>query len=258
MSHKNDFLKSLRVIDYETTGIDPSKAEVIETGIALYDGSQWAFFNELYSASKPLPLKTQALCLIHPRLLIGKPEFEPRKNDFFEYLTSGYIVAHNAKYERLITKAYNNDIPAERYLCTLKWTKKLFPGLEYYSLPELRYYFDLAFDKPEYDNLQMHRAHHDAYFTGLLAEMLTETMLTRGIVKDTPNLAQDIADWVHAPLIYDVVPFGKHKGEPFSVVPMSYWSWCFENMDQFDDKNEVAYDEDLVSTIEAEIAKAGY
>lgn len=246
-----DALGQCRVIDYETTSLDPFEAEVIEAGIALFDPAinKWTMHGELYSAAGAVPVETQAVCLIHPSMLEGKDQFVQVKHEFFSFIDSGYVVAHNAIYEKLVMEAYGNKLADEKFICTLRLAKKILPNLEWYKLPELRYYLDLSHDEPKYHNLQMHRAHHDAYFTGKLLETFIEIMVSRGIVSLGPNLIDDVAAYAQAPIIFEKVPFGKHRGKDFSDVPEDYWSWCFENMEQFNDKNPLSYDEDLVMSV---------
>tara|TARA_Y100001936_G_scaffold7406_1_gene6548 strand:+ start:75295 stop:76065 length:771 start_codon:yes stop_codon:yes gene_type:complete len=245
-----NFYKSLVVIDYETTGLDPYDVEVIETGTSSFDGNTWSMEGELFNVAGALPVKTQSVCLITPRMLEGREEFIYKRNEFFDSIRDRFIVAHNAKYEFLVSDAYGANIPEEQFICTLRLGRKLFPELESYNLPDMRYHFDLSEDRPELDNLQLHRAPHDAYFTARLLEVMVETMLVRGIIEPGPDMLADVVQYAQEPTIYQTVPFGKHKGKPFSEVPADYWLWCIENMDSLNPENKLAFDPDLLATID--------
>jgi hypothetical protein len=44
------------------------------------------------------------------------------------------------------------------------------------------------------------------------------------------------------------MPFGKHKGEEFSKIPMSYWNWALANFDALNEESD-NFDPDFAASV---------
>jgi len=52
------------------------------------------------------------------------------------------------------------------------------------------------------------------------------------IYGDTP--VDELMDYVNGPITVELMPFGKHRGEPLVAVPRSYKTWALNNIDDMD------------------------
>jgi hypothetical protein len=73
------------------------------------------------------------------------------------------------------------------------------------------------------------------------------------IDKDKPYMSQ-VLQWLQEPIIYDTMPFGKHKGKPLESVPLDYWMWALENMDSLNEDKD-NYDPDFAASVAAALEK---
>lgn len=85
--------------------------------------------------------------------------------------------------------------------------------------------------------------------TGILfAELLSEALGQGVIDGDAADLGQQIVDWINEPIIITTMPFGKHRGEKLTSIPLSYWQWALAEMNSLqEDKPE--YDPDFAASV---------
>lgn len=253
--HLEQFLQSCVVIDFETTSMDFHIAEILEFGISDYVDS-WSNLSQLCKPSDNIDPLISSITNITDEMVVNELPFEKHLSLFTELAEMvegnlGYFVAHNAFYDQKVLERYKNyGIP---WLCTLRIAKHLYgndPTVVNLKLPYLRYRFKLDIDFSG----EAHRAGFDAYVTGKLLEFLIKEMISRKILDDTKPLRPQIFDWANGPIITDVMPFGKHKGEKLVNVPLSYWKWALENMKQLDEKAD-EYDCDFAASVEEALSK---
>lgn len=251
MSQKEGFLQSCLVLDTETTSEDYKTAEIIESGFVIKEGSEWVMFQELHKpVNGPIGPKIESICYITNEMVEGKTSFVETKDTFQSVIdgyASGYLIAHNITYDKNVLKNHGIEMPDHKWICTWRMARKLFNGvdsIESTSLPYLR--FALELDIPI--EMYCHRAGNDSYITAKLLEFFVDMMEESGLLdKDLPYGPQ-IIDWVEEPIIYDKMTFGKHKGEPLSSVPHSYWKWAMANTDWFNEDSD-NFDPDLAASI---------
>lgn len=207
----------LRVIDLETTGMEPP-AEIIEFGRAdvVIDGfgarvEPPAAY--LYRPLNGIPPETMA---VHH---ITEADFTPDT----PVCTPAYLhaavwsgpppdalVAHNCAFEqKFVTAATTGVLP---WICTYKVALHVWPEAPRHSNQVLRYWRGLTLDP----TLAMppHRAGPDAWVTAhLVVELAKYT-----------SFEQMIA-WTREPKRMPAITFGKHKGSVWSDVPVDYLRW---------------------------------
>jgi hypothetical protein len=125
--------------------------------------------------------------------------------------------------------------------------KKLFndtPEVAETNLPDLRFALKLAVPI----DMRCHRAGNDSYITGKLLEAFVDILEETGQLDPTCDYGPQIVNWVNEPIIYERMPFGKHKGELLKSIPTSYWQWAMKNTNWFDDSAE-NHDPDLAASI---------
>lgn len=251
MSHKEDFLQNCLILDTETNSDDYRIAEIVETGFVIREGNDWTIFQELYKpVDRPIPPKVESVCYITNKMVADKSSFLDSKEVFQEVVNGyvgGYLVAHNHFYDMRVIANHGIDTKNHKWICTWRMAKKIFNGIESIeetNLPYLR--FALELDIPI--EMRCHRAGNDSYMTAKLLELLIEYMEGMDLIdKDLPYGPQ-IQEYSMSPILYERMPFGKHKGELMSSIPISYWQWGMKNTDWFNEEAD-NYDPDLAASI---------
>lgn len=251
MTLKENFLQSCLVLDTETNSDDYKIAEIVESGFVIREDSNWTIFQELHKPiQRPIPPKVESICYITNKMVEDKPSFIDSKEIFQEVVQGykgGYLVAHNHFYDMRVLQNHRIDTTDYNWICTWRLSKKLFSNIdtiEETNLPYLR--FALELDIPI--EMRCHRAGNDSYITAKLLEVLVDLMEDTGLInKDLPYGPQ-IAEYASSPIIYDRMPFGKHKNELLTDVPHSYWQWAMKNTQWFDE-NADNFDPDLAASI---------
>ncbi len=207
----------LRVIDIETTGFE-APAEIIEVGRVdvVYDGAT-------YRVEDPVSVLFRPRCGIPPENMavhhLTMADFANNMSvctphRLAEVLWGGgtpeVLVAHNAAFERrFITEADTSPLD---WICTYKAAMRAWPEAPKHSNQVLRYWRGLDLDPAL--AMPPHRAGPDAFVTAhLLVDLLSVVSFS------------DILRWTEEPAFMPVIPFGKHKGLPWSEVPVDYLQW---------------------------------
>lgn len=250
MNYKEGFLQSCLILDTETTGKDYKTAEIIEAGFVIREDNNWTIFQELHKPTKGvIPPMVESICYITNEMVEDKPSFINSKDVFqtvVDGFASGYAVGHNYFYDMKVLENHGITMPTNS-ICTWRMAKKLFngmPEIESTSLPYLRFALDLDIPIEMY----CHRAGNDSFITGKLLEALVDLMESAGILELDKPYGPQIAYWAALPIIYEVMPFGKHKGELMVNVPHSYWQWATKNMDSLNEDAD-NFDPDLAASV---------
>lgn len=138
----------LIVLDLETTGLNPKKAEIMElTAIRFINGQEAGKLSTLVNPNAPIPPEVERLTGIDPSMVANAPQAEGVLRQFVEFATQdGFLpvcVGHNVMFdlefliEKLETKGILRDsrqlIRSEQALCTHRLAKRLMPGLPSYE-----------------------------------------------------------------------------------------------------------------------------
>jgi len=251
MSHKEDFLQSCLVLDTETNSDDYKIAEIIESGFVIREDNNWTIFQELHDTiDRPIPPKVQSICYITPAMVVDLPPFIDTKDVFQSVVdgyANGYLVAHNHFYDMRVLERHGIDTSNHNWICTWRMAKKLFNGSEEFTetnLPYLR--FALQLDVPI--EMRCHRAGNDSFMTAKLLECFVEIMEKSNLIDMDQPYGPQIANWAAEPIIYERMPFGKHKGELMTSIPHSYWQWAMRSTDWFNEEAD-NFDPDLAASI---------
>jgi len=253
MSHKEDFFKSCLPLDTETNSNQYKVAEIVEAGFVIRENDDWTVFQELYKPVKfPIPPKVESICYITNAMVADKPSFVDSKDMFqavVDGYAEGYLVAHNHFYDMRVLENHGIDMKNHTWICTWRLAKKIFNGLsdiEETNLPYLR--FKLELDVPI--EMHCHRAGNDSYITAKLLEAFVTLMEDMDIIDKSLPYGPQIAAYAAAPIIYERMPIGKHKGEKLSEVPRSYWNWALANMDMLNEEAD-NFDADFAASVAA-------
>ena len=254
MTQKEEFYKNCMVLDTETNSDDYKIAEIIESGFVLKGEKDWEIYQELHKPiDRKIPPKVESICYITNAMVEDKPSFIDSREVFQEvvngFMAEGYFIAHNHFYDMRVLQNHGIDLGECNWICTWRMAKKLFngiPDIEETNLPYLR--FALELDVPI--EMRCHRAGNDSYMTAKLLETFVDFMEARGMIDTSLPYGPQIMEFAAAPIIYEAMPFGKHKGVKMKDVPKNYWTWALNNTDWFNDQAD-NYDPDLAASIGA-------
>jgi DNA polymerase III epsilon subunit family exonuclease len=142
--------QSLVVFDFETTGLDVLKDEIIEIGGLLIEGGKPVKeFSSLVKPDVPLTDNIVKITGITEDMLADQPRINEILPEFLKFIDGSILVAHNADFDMAFLKAaserlgYQLDWPC---FCTLKLARQLLPDLESKNLDTLAAHYGLTFE----------------------------------------------------------------------------------------------------------------
>ncbi|MES2419284.1 MAG: exonuclease domain-containing protein [Bacteroidota bacterium] len=169
------------IVDIETTGGHAANHGITEIAIHIHDGiTVTERYETLVNPHQYIPTAIQSLTGITNDMVENAPTFSSIAKTIYELLQDKIFVAHNVNFDysfvhhHLATCGYTLNV---KKLCTVRLSRKLFPGLASYSLGKLCN----ALAIPLYNQ---HRAGGDTTATALLLSRLLAKD-TEGIISDT-------------------------------------------------------------------------
>lgn len=237
------------VVDTETTGLDPTKDQVVEIGAvatSIQDGAL-GFWGTLVRPTISIPPEVSA---VHG-ITDADVEFAPRLDSAMESF-AGFVgrfgpspafAMHHAEFDAAflgLDKRYT--CPSFPVLCTKRLAQHLWPDAPNHRNQTLRYW--RGFNRVETFGIAPHRALGDALVTGriLLAEI--DELHERAIAVTV----DDAIAYAESPILSPTLRFGaKHRGAPMSDVPSDYLHWMLRNVTDLD--------RDTKFTVEHELAQ---
>lgn len=160
------------VVDIETTGSHASDHGMTEIGIVITDGERVVdSYETLVNPRQPIPPFIQVLTGINDRMVAVAPPFEEIAPKVFELLQGKIFVAHNVNFDYSFVQHHLHNagfgLDAKK-LCTVRLSRKVFPGFAGYSLSKLTRQLGIPMERH-------HRAGADAAAT---AEVLHRILRT--------------------------------------------------------------------------------
>ncbi len=160
------------IVDIETTGSHPSENGITEIAIVLHNGTEIeGRFETLVNPVISIPYYVSKLTGITNHMVSTAPLFSAVAEQIFRLLENRIFVAHNVNFDFSFIKYHlqkENYYWTPRKLCTLKLSRKVFPGLHKYGLGHLCDVMDIPVNN-------RHRAGGDAAATTILFEKILET-----------------------------------------------------------------------------------
>jgi DNA polymerase III subunit epsilon len=210
------------IVDIETTGSYAANNGITELAIVLHDGNKIIDrFETLINPLASIPRYVQVLTGINPDMLKDAPVFAEVASRVYEMLKDAIFVAHHVNFDYSFVKhqleTCGIDLDSKK-LCTVRLSRKVFPGLPGYSLGKLCRELEIPIQN-------RHRAGGDADATVILFEKIL-SQDTQGAVKQMlhgksreqylpPNLpSEQIASIPYTPGVYY---FHNQKGKVIYV-----------------------------------------
>jgi DNA polymerase-3 subunit epsilon len=206
------------IVDIETTGGYAAAHGITEISIHIFDGNTIVEkFETLINPCQSIPSYIQAMTGITDKMVAGAPVFEEVSEKVYELLHDKIFVAHNVNFDYSFVKshliAYGYEYNAKR-LCTVRLSRKIFPGFPSYSLGNLCRSLDIKIEN-------RHRAGGDAEATVKVFKRLLENDSHQHIVKSLqrsskeqmlpPNVPKEHFD--RLPYLPGVYYFHNEKGK---------------------------------------------
>jgi DNA polymerase-3 subunit epsilon len=157
------------VVDIETTGGYAAAHGITEVAIHIHDGLKVIdHYETLINPHQAIPFHIQTLTGITNEMVIDAPDFGEVADKIYQLLQDKVFVAHNVNFDysflRHHLEAYGYNLNVKK-LCTVRLSRKLFPGLASYSLGKLCTTLSVQINN-------RHRAGGDAAATALILGML--------------------------------------------------------------------------------------
>lgn len=157
------------IVDIETTGGYAANNDITEIAIVLHDGQRVVDrFESLVRPTKPIPYYIQVLTGINPTMVAEAPALKELAPRLASMLEGHIFVAHNVNFDYSFLKHHLSEAGFDfncPKICTVRLTKRIFPGLVSYSLGNLCRHFGIQIEN-------RHRAGGDVDGTARLFEHL--------------------------------------------------------------------------------------
>ena len=173
------------IVDIETTGGYAANNAITEVAIVLHDGiREVKRYETLVNPLMTIPRYVQALTGINNEMVEDAPRFEEIAPFVHEWLKDAVFIAHNVNFDYSFLKhqlkACDLDLNSKK-LCTVRLSRKVFPGAPGYSLGKICQYLGITIPN-------RHRAGGDAEATVRLFERILQSgglETIRGMLKVT-------------------------------------------------------------------------
>jgi len=179
--HETDFV----VVDVETTGAKTPPSRIMEVGAyRVQEGRIVAEFHSLVNPQIPIPPFIVRLTGISDTMVKEAPLFADIAHAWLDFVGEAVLVAHNAQFDvRFLNHEIARVYPGRRmintHLCTVKLSRRIFPGLLNYRLHTVAEHFTIPI-------LNRHRASDDA--------LATAEIFIRMLARLREHGARDLAD----------------------------------------------------------------
>lgn len=221
-------------VDCETTGLDSKNDRLIEIGVATFTFDQiLQTYETLIDPERHIPEETTAIHHITDEMVKGKPKVAEILPAVLKLLGNHIIVGHGIQLDInfICEEAKRNQVPCtidkNPFFDTLRLAR-LYGESPVNSLERLRQHFNIAEEGA-------HRAMSDVVVNIEVFKYLSEKFST----------TKELKERLEKPILLKAMPLGKHKGRPFSEIPIQYLNWAV-NKD---------FDMDLTFSIRSELKK---
>lgn len=160
--------KEYAIVDLETTGGRASRNRVTEVGIVIFDGEKvLETYQSLLNPETFIPTQITKLTGITMEMVADAPKFFEVAKKVIELTQDRIFVAHNSRFDYDFLKEEYRRLGytfSRKQLCTVRLSRKIFPGLKSYSLGNLTKHFGIGLENH-------HRALADATATTELLKL---------------------------------------------------------------------------------------
>ena len=231
------------VVDTETTGLKEEDDLVEMAGAYVDNGFIFDEWHRYCYPSAPIQAEAAAVHGITLEKVKGAPNSKACVRELVRYLDEMELdderlrpialVAHNAKFDRYYMEKADHWLRGTVWLCTYRLARHLHPDLEHYSNEALAEHYGHRGDE------DLHRADADVALTARNLLSLLEVAKEQGY-----TTIGELVELCDTPVQLKKMPFGKHKGTPFTEIRSGYLSWLV---------SQPTMDVDVVTTARGEL-----
>lgn len=191
------------VVDLESTGGRPDRDKITEIAIVIHNGHEIIeTFSSLINPGVTIPPMITSITGITQEMVDDAPPFYEVAKQVAMMTEHCVFVAHNVRFDYQFLREAFSDLGftyTRPHICTVKMTRKAFPGLPSYSLGNLIRHFGISVKS-------RHRALDDALATAKLLEMILAEEQD-GLLTSVTRLTRSQQPPEHLPQdLYDRVP----------------------------------------------------
>lgn len=177
--------KKYAIIDIETTGGRADREKITEIAIILHDGEKiiekW---ETLLNPERSIPYNITQITGINDEMVADAPKFFEVAKKIVEMTEGAIFVAHNVRFDYGFIREEFRRLGftyMRKQLCTVRLSRKAFPGLKSYALGNLIKHFGIKVNA-------RHRAMADTAATVEILEMIFQKENSKEDVIDMINL----------------------------------------------------------------------
>lgn len=193
------------IVDIETTGGYAAANGITEISIHLFDGEKvTSKFETLINPGQPIPNYITAMTGISDKMVAKAPAFEDVAEKIYELLNDKIFIAHNVNFDYSFVKGHLRESGLDlncKKLCTVRMSRKIFPGFPSYSLGKLCHSLGITIN-------DRHRAGGDTEATRKVFELLLQNDKENHIQK---SLQRNSKEWILPPNVpkehFDKLPY---------------------------------------------------
>lgn len=193
------------IVDIETTGGYAAANGITEIAIHIFDGEKVTEkFETLINPGQPIPYYIQSMTGITDKMVANAPRFEEVAEKIYTILHDKIFIAHNVNFDYSFVKSHLKESGFDlntKKLCTVRLSRKIFPGLSSYSLGNLSRSLGITI----YDR---HRAGGDSEATVQIFQLLLQNDKDKHISK---SLQRNSKEWILPPNVpkehFDQLPY---------------------------------------------------
>lgn len=173
------------IVDIETTGGAPKNGGITEIAVLIHDGeSITREYQTLLNPEQAIPTYITGLTGIDNFMVRHKPTFAAVQDELWELLNDRVFVAHNVSFDYgFLREAFlrvGRELNSPK-LCTVKLSRKAYPGMKSYSLGRLCESRGIQIEN-------RHRAMGDARATAILFDRMIKSdyqLINQSLKKNT-------------------------------------------------------------------------
>lgn len=219
--------KEYAIVDLETTGGRAKRCRVTEIGIVIFDGEKVIeTYQTLLNPETYIPAGITELTGITQEMVADAPKFFEVAKKVVELTQDRIFVAHNSRFDYDFLREEYRRLGytfSRKQLCTVRLSRKLFPGLKSYSLGNLTKHFGIKLDNhhraladatatTELLKLCLTDQQSDAEIKAFVNRGITETRLPKHLkLKQIENLPEECGVYYFHDLNRRVIYVGKSK-----------------------------------------------
>ncbi|MBI5858513.1 MAG: GIY-YIG nuclease family protein [Sphingobacteriales bacterium] len=193
------------IVDIETTGAYAAANSITEISIHISDGKNVIEkFETLINPGQPIPRYITAMTGISDKMVADAPPFGQVAGTIHDFLQDKIFIAHNVNFDYSFVLAGLREHGFElncKKLCTVRLSRKIFPGFPSYSLGNLSRSLGISINNH-------HRAGGDTEATVKIFHLLLQNDKEGHIQK---SLQRNSKEWILPPNVpkehFDALPY---------------------------------------------------